>query len=269
MGNFKQAILGKTGLKVGRLGVAASYGAPTGAYEEAFEKGCNYFYFGSGRRRAGMKQAIRNLCRKGKRDKIIISLHTYARNGVLIKPVIMRRLRTLGLEQADILLLGFHNSRPFQFLLDQALKMKDQGLFRFIGMSGHNRSLFPDMINEGLFDLFHVRYNAAHRGAETEVFPCLKKDDGPGIVTYTATRWGHLLKQEKMPAGESPLSAGDCYRFVLSNPAVDVCLCGPGDIHQMREALKALEFGPLSSDETTRIREIGDYVHQMTSGFFV
>ena len=36
-------ILGRTGLKVGRLGVACSYGAPTAAFEEAFEQGVNYF----------------------------------------------------------------------------------------------------------------------------------------------------------------------------------------------------------------------------------
>ena len=40
-------ILGRTGLKVGRLGVSASYGAPTRSFEEAFEKSCNYFYWGS------------------------------------------------------------------------------------------------------------------------------------------------------------------------------------------------------------------------------
>ena len=43
-------ILGKTGLRVGRLGVACSYGAPTEAFEEAFERGVNYFYWGSMRK---------------------------------------------------------------------------------------------------------------------------------------------------------------------------------------------------------------------------
>jgi hypothetical protein len=36
-------ILGRTGLKVGRLGVACSYGAPTAALEEAFEQGGKLF----------------------------------------------------------------------------------------------------------------------------------------------------------------------------------------------------------------------------------
>ena len=53
-------ILGRTGLKVGRLGVACSYGAPTAAFEEAFDQGVNYFYWSS-MRKESMARAIRNL----------------------------------------------------------------------------------------------------------------------------------------------------------------------------------------------------------------
>jgi hypothetical protein len=56
----KRRFLGKTGLSVGRLGVGSSYGAPTEAYEEAFERGINYFYWGS-LRKASMARAIRNI----------------------------------------------------------------------------------------------------------------------------------------------------------------------------------------------------------------
>ncbi len=82
MENFTQSVLGRTGLRVGRLGMAASYGAPASAFEEAFEKGCNYFYLGSGRHRAGMKHALINLCQKGQRDKLVVAIHTYARSGL-------------------------------------------------------------------------------------------------------------------------------------------------------------------------------------------
>ena len=41
--NFSEQItLGRTGLRVGRLGLASSYGAPEAAFEEAFDRGCNY-----------------------------------------------------------------------------------------------------------------------------------------------------------------------------------------------------------------------------------
>ena len=66
-------ILGRTGIKVARLGVAAGYGAPASAFEEAFDKGCNYFYWGS-LRKDNMRRAIENICGQGKRDALVIVL---------------------------------------------------------------------------------------------------------------------------------------------------------------------------------------------------
>jgi predicted aldo/keto reductase-like oxidoreductase len=259
--DFSQpTLLGRTGLRVGRLGVAAGYGAPTRAFEEAFDKGCNYFYWGS-MRKSNMREAIKNICAQGKREKLVIVIQSYSRSALLMESFFEKALQTLGLDQADILLMGWHNSRPGQRLMDKALAMKEKGLFRFLALSGHNRKLFPELAGEGLFDLFHVRYNAAHRGAEKETFPFLPVENRPGIVTYTATRWGRLLDPGKMPPGEVPPSASDCYRFSLSNQAVDVCLCGPKDEAQMKEALKTLALGPLTGDEMERMRKIGDYLH--------
>ena len=97
-------------------------------------------------------------------------------------------------------------------------------------------------------------------GAEQEVFAGLP-DTRPGIVTYTATRWGRLLRADKMPTGEKPLTAAECYRFVLSHPAVDVCLAGPRTEQEMEEGLQALTDGPLSPEALSRARRIGDHVH--------
>jgi aryl-alcohol dehydrogenase-like predicted oxidoreductase len=260
--------LGNTGLKVGRLGVASSYGAPSEAFEEAFDKGCNYFYLGSGRHRAGMKQAIRNICKKGHRDKLIVAVHNYSRFGFLTERSLKKTLRSLNTEYADLLILGWHNRRPTKMLLDRAVALKEKGLIKCLGMSGHKRTLFPKLASEGIFDVFHIRYNAAHRGAEKDVFPFLTGENRPGVITYTATRWRHLLNPKKMPPGESPLSAADCYRFVLSNSDVDVCLCGPANISQMKEALSALDQGPLNPDEMKRIQFIGDHVHLTSKGLF-
>jgi aryl-alcohol dehydrogenase-like predicted oxidoreductase len=146
--------------------------------------------------------------------------------------------------------------------------MKEKGLFRFLSISGHNRTLFPVLAGQDLYDIFHVRYNAAHRGAEREIFDKLIEHPSPAIVSYTATRWGQLLNAKKMPTGEKPLLASDCYRFVLSNPTVNVCMCGPKDTSQMREALRSLELGPLDAENLERVRTIGDHVHAHSGKFF-
>jgi hypothetical protein len=123
--SLKPTILGKTGLKVGRLGVAGGYGAQASAFEEAFERGCNYFYWGSMRKK-GMRQAIRNICRQGKRDDLVIVIQSYARSAFLMEASLKRALNSLGITHADVLVLGWYNKRPSQKLLDRALVMKDK-----------------------------------------------------------------------------------------------------------------------------------------------
>jgi hypothetical protein len=81
-----------------------------------------------------------------------------------------------------------------------------------------SRPLFVDLSGGLRFNLFHVRYNAVQRGAETDVFSRLPDTNRPGIVTCSATRWGDLLKSNRMPPGQAPMNGTDCYRFVLSNP---------------------------------------------------
>jgi aryl-alcohol dehydrogenase-like predicted oxidoreductase len=258
-----KVILGRTGLKVGRLGISSSFGAPAEAFEEAFEKGCNYFTLGSFIRgnSSKMKEAIGNIIKKGRRDDVIIAMLTYAHNAFLTETFLKRSLRSLGIDYADILILGYFPRRPRQGILEGALRLKEKGLVRFIGLTSHNRKLFPELQNDGQFDVFHIRYNAAHPGAETETFPSITEEDRPGVVSFTATAWKKLLNPKKMPPGEAPLTAIDCYRFVLSNPSVDVCMMGAKNMEQMRENLKILEQDPMTEEELNRVRSIGDYVH--------
>ncbi len=257
----EKRVLGRTGLKVGRLGVSSSFGAPAEAYEEAFERGANYFTWGTfiKGRSSGMKQAIQNISAKGVRDKLVLAMFTYAHNSYLTEKFFVSGLKKLGIEYADILLLGYFSKRPGKKLVDGALKLKEKGLIRHVGLSSHNRNLFPDIRDE--FDLFHVRYNAAHRGAETETFPHLLGEDRPGVVSFTATRWRQLLSNKKMPKGEPPLTASECYRFALNHPVVDVCMMGAKNRIQMQENLSVLDSGPLSEDEMKRIVKIGDFVY--------
>lgn len=260
---FDQKItLGRTGLEAGRLGIASSFGAPSGAYEEAFERGCNYFTWGTviKGRSSQMGEAIRNICSKGKRDNLVLSTLSYAHNAKLTEHFLKKGLKSLGTDYVDILILGYFNKRPNQKIIDGALRLKEKGMIRYIGITSHKRKLFPELFEEGLFDVFHIRYNAAHRGAETEIFPFIKGDNLPGIVTFTATRWKKLLNPKKMPPGISPPTAPDCYRFVLSHPSVDICMMGAKNLEQMRENITVLDLGPMSEDELNHMRKIGDHI---------
>jgi len=257
-------LLGKTGLSVGRLGVGSGYGAPAAAYEEAFESGCNYFYWTL--RRAGMRDAIKNICGQGKRDQLIIAIQSYSRSELLMEIFTKKALKSLGLNEVDIFLLGWHQRQPSRRVINKALQMKKKGYFRFLGMTGHNRPLFPQMARLGVFDLFHIRYNAAHRGAETEVFPFIPESNRQGTLGYTATRWGNLIDPKRTPKGLAVPRASDCYRFVLTQPQIDVCLTGPANRDQLTEAMTALDHGPMNDDELAWMRRVGDHIHAKSFG---
>ena len=255
---FNRTILGRTGLEVGRLGLGASYGVPAAAVERAFECGVNYFYWGTMRRK-GFGQAIRKLA--SRRDRFALVLQSYCRIAGLIEWSIERALRELRLEYADILLLGLWNRRPPPRIVEACHRARDRGLVRFLALSTHRRLLVPDLARSSGFDVLHVRYNAVHRGAERDIFPHLPPEDGPGIVSFTATSWRQLLGHRRIAKGERVPTAGDCYRFVLSNPAVDVCLAGPADATQMEHALEALRLGPMSEQELAWMRRVGDAIY--------
>lgn len=261
--NFSQpTTLGRTGLNVGRLGISSSFGAPTEAFLEAFERGCNYFTWGTFiRGRSGpMGEAIRTIVGNGNRDKLVVAMLTYAHQSWLTEHFLVKGLKAAHLEYADVLLLGYYSKRPPQKIIDGALSLKEKGLVRFIGLTSHNRRLIPELNKEGGFDIFHLRYNATHRGAEEDVFPFLT-ESSPGMVGFTATDWRKLLKPGKMPPGEKPLTAAECYRFVLTNPAMDICMMGAKDMGQMRENLEVLNKGPLTTLALKRIHRIGKHVY--------
>jgi aryl-alcohol dehydrogenase-like predicted oxidoreductase len=254
--------LGRTGLMVSRIGLGASYPAPTSAYERAFERGINYFYWGS-RRSPLMGDALRGLLPRH-RDDIVLCLQSYARFGWMLRQSVEKGLRDLAVDRCEVLLLGWHNSAPSRRVIDAAMALRDEGKIGHVAMSGHKRTLFPTLRDDERYGIWMVRYNACHRGAETEVFPSLAgraPAQRPGLMTYTTTRWGQLCDPKRTPAGERTPSGSDCYRFALSRPEVDLVMAGPGSDEQMDQAIAALEAGAMSEDELTWMRRVGDHIY--------
>jgi len=256
---MERRVLGRTGLPVGRLGMSASYGVPAAAVECAFEQGVNYLYWGTFRR-GGFGQALRNL--KSQRERMVLVLQSYSRVAALVAPSLEVALRKVRFDYADALLLGLWGSKPPRRILDACRKLQERGLVRHIACSTHHRPLVVELAADPGIGVVHLRYNAVHKGAEREIFPKLASNGAnPGLVAFTATSWRQLLNPKKVPKGERVPTAADCYRFVLSNPAIDVCMTGPADEAQAAEALRAAELGPMSEEELAWMRRVGDYIH--------
>ena len=257
--------VGRTGMQTARLGIGSTFGAPASAIEEAFERGINYLYWGTVRR-PEFAHAMVNLSRQH-RDELILTIQSYSKNPESIAGEVEEALTSAGVEYFDFLLLGNRGEVPEDAYLDVFERLRERGKVRFISISSHNRPMLPKLLagfaaGENPYELLMLRYNAVHRGAERDVFPFVPEaGPTPLVVAYTATRWKHLLDPDKMPPGEKPVRARDCYRYSLSHPAIDMVLCGPASTEQMREAMLALEQGPLETDERERIERIGAYLY--------
>ena len=155
-------MLGKTGLKVGRLGIASGYKAPAAAIEEAFERGCNYFTWGTVIKGyvPGMREALKSIVAKGQRDKLVLAAFAYAHSNFLTERLLARGLRSAGLDHADVLILGYFSRKPPRRLIEGAMAMKKKGLIRFVGLSSHNRKMLGELAGEGELDVLHLRGGA-------------------------------------------------------------------------------------------------------------
>ncbi|MEN6312526.1 MAG: aldo/keto reductase [Acidobacteriota bacterium] len=263
--DFLHTTLGKTGLPVHRVGLSATYRPGRDTICRAIDGGINYFFcFGVD---THMTRTLRDEMH-GRREKFIVATGAY--NLLLGHPNIERtlekRLRQLRTDYIDVFMyLGVTKDRQFPpELIEKFHRLKDGGKVRFIGLSTHARKFAGRLAAEGLADVLMVRYNAAHRGAEEDVFPFLQPHD-PGVTSFTATRWRYLIRRPskaKWPADGPVPTPGQCYRFVLSNPAVHVCLMAPTNIRQFEENMKEiLSGGPLDPDEMDFMRRFGDAVH--------
>ena len=124
------------------------------------------------------------------------------------------------------------------------------------------------MAESGLLDAVMIRYNAAHRGAERDVFPVTRRLGLP-VIAYTALRWGALLRPTPDdPAGFSVPRAPDWYRFVLQHPAVAVTLAAPQTRAELEEDLRVLEAdGPLAEEAYAALAAHGERVRRHAGSF--
>ena len=266
--NFAQTTLGGSGIPVCRMGMSATHRPGKAAIYEALDKGVNLFFcYGFDTQTISV---LRDVRKSGRKDIVVV---TGAYNLLVGHPNLRRtlekRLRKLGTDHIDVFLfLAVDKPKHFSDdVKEELVRFREEGKVRCIGISGHDRKLHGHLAAQGVIDTMMMRYNAAHRGAEEDIFPHLASHD-PGVLSYTATRWSYLLRRPRnWPKNERIPTPGMCYRFVLSNPNVDVCLTAPSNIKQLHENLAALDEGPLSEDDMQFMRKFGDVVHEQKKWF--
>jgi aryl-alcohol dehydrogenase-like predicted oxidoreductase len=254
---------GATGLRAAPLGLACNYGIDADGVERAFhEHGVNYFFV-TPRMSAGV-EGVKRLVRAGHRDAIVIATGFNLPTGWGVERGFAGCARALGVDVIDVFHLFWVQAHWYVTgkTWPAMRRLKEQGKVRALAVSSHDRPMARALVDELDLDALMIRYNAAHRGAEGEIFATLGARR-PGVVSYTATRWGRLLK----PAGGlGPMTGPECYRFVLGHPVVDVALCGARSLAELRENVDGVLAGPLPEGRLEEVRRFGDQVRSTAQG---
>ena len=260
--------------------------------EHAIERGLNYLNWCG--KPDGMSEVIARL--GARRKNVVIAVQFQARTAEKSKREFARLLKELRTDYLDIATLYYVESEDeWREIIseggarDALAREKEAGTLRMIGLTSHQRELAAGWAEQPIagqsgsiimpqagssqtqryLDMLMIRYNAAHRSAERDVFPVAQRLRTP-VVTFTGLRWRALLQSTPDdPPGFSPPSAADCYRFCLSNPAVSVALTAPDNRADLEANLALLtDWRPLDAASRDAIRDHGDRVRQHAGKFW-
>ena len=147
--DFTHSVLGRTGLKVFRLGLSATYRPGKEAIHYALDAGINYFFcYGFDGQMIG---TLRSLF-KTRRDQLVVSTGAY--NLLVGHPDLRRtlekRLRQLGTDYIDVFLfLGVTNPKHLGAReLEEMARFREEGKVRAIGISCHDRKFVGKLVAE-------------------------------------------------------------------------------------------------------------------------
>jgi predicted aldo/keto reductase-like oxidoreductase len=272
-GSFLYCPAAAFGKPVCRLGLASYDGARLGVADvrDALDRGVNFLNW------AGTEDTIsESVAGLGpRREEVVVCVQFGARSAGDAATELQSLLTSLGSDYVDVVTFYYVESAeewseiigPRGSLAYCRSAQKD-GQIRRVGVTSHQRPLAAEMARSGLLDLLMIRYNAAHRGAESDVFPATTSACLP-VIAYTAQRWGALVRPTPDdPPGFAVPSAPAWYRFVLQSPAVSVVLAAPQSREELDEDLTVLDVsGPLPAEEYARLAEHGQRVRRHAGRF--
>lgn len=209
------------------------------------------------------------------REKVVVCIQLAARTAREAADELRWTLSTLLTDYVDVVTFYYvEHVDEWQALIgpggawEYCRAAKEDGLIRRIGLTSHQRPLAAEMAASGLLDALMIRYNAAHRGAENEIFRKTLARSIP-VVAYTALRWGALLRSTPDdPPGFQVPRADRWYRFVLQSDAVAVVLAAPNDRAELALDLEVLTAtGPLEPAEYEKLAAHGARVRRHAGAF--
>jgi len=232
-------VLGRTELVVTRFGIGGAYGEGADDYRAALDLGVTYLDTARGYKDGCDEEQVGKAL-QGRRDSIVLATKTLKRDAQGAREELEASLQALRTDWIDIWQMHYVNTPEDREkilapggAMEAAMRARDEGLVRFIGITGHSWEQLGLALQTGLFDTVLCWYNAAYREAEELVFP-VAEQHGTGVVIMNAARNDKLFTPEGAPPPEA------FYRYVLGHPSVDVTIMGLRDLMVYERVARAL-----------------------------
>lgn len=244
--------LGKTGLKISRLGfggipIQRVDAATTRTLVEAMaEKGMNFIDTARG---YTVSEEYLGEALEGLRDKFILATKSMSRTKEAMATDIDTSLNNLKTDYID--LYQVHNPSLEQLeqvmapggALEALMEAKAAGKIGHIGLTGHTMELFEKAVELDWVETFMFPYNIVETQGEDLMKKCTEKNIG-------------FIVMKPMAGGaiEDPTLA---IRFICSNPDATVVIPGMYDVKEIDINLAAAnDNSPLSEIELKKVAEI-------------
>ncbi len=243
--------LGPGGPLVTPLGVSGHYGLPVEGFARAVEAGVNLFFWEPNY--ATLTRFVTRLS-PSDRQRIQLLAGTFEAEPAKIRKDVERALRNLKLDRLSVFLIFWTQSwqRITPDVREVLERLKAEGKVEVFGLSTHSRPLAAEAIRDG-WNPVMVRHSAAHRKAETEIFPLAIARD-TSILTFNNTCYGRLLDDKSF-------RPSDCFRFTLNTPGVSACFTAPSTLAYLEENLDALRNPELPEEVRERLLKRGEWMY--------
>jgi predicted aldo/keto reductase-like oxidoreductase len=273
-GTLPQRPLGKTGVRVPILGFGT---APAGIrrneenalalYNEAIDLGITYFdtaplHTGYGKAQEQLAGLL-----KERRKEVFLVTKCAESGGDAALRLLERNLKEMKTERADLVHVHSLGNIDLRTAMGRSgvfpalLKAKQEGRFRFLGVSGHHRPLrFLTVLREFPIDVIMCAVNFADRhtyGFEERVWPEAAKR---GVALVAMKVYGGMRYEEKsMSNAMMPVEhLRTALRYSLSVPNVATAVVGMATREELlRNVAWAKAFKPLTAQERRALTPIG------------
>ena len=245
-------ILGKTGLKISRMGFG---GIPIqridaqgtkALMQQLVDAGVNYIDTARG---YTVSEQFLGEALEGIRDKFVLATKSMARNKEGMAADIETSLGNLRTDHIE--LYQVHNPNMEQLeqviaeggALEALLEAKAAGKIGHIGVTAHSLEVFEQALTLDWVETIMFPYNIVETQGEALIAACAEKNIG--------------FIDMKPLAGGAIEDAALAMRFVVANPAVDVVIPGMADPAEIEQNLAAVNNeAPLSEEELAAIDQV-------------